>query len=85
VTLLAINLRDTPDTISVPGPADVYALTAPQLQSREVHLNGQALVLGHDDALPEIAPQRVAGEAITLAASSISFITLVKSDSKTCQ
>ena len=84
VTVLAINLRDTPDTISVPGPADVYALTAPQLQSREVHLNGQALVLGQDDALPEITPQRVAGKAITLAATSISFITLVESDNKAC-
>lgn len=84
VTILAINLRDDVETIRVSGPVELYAMTAPELQSRLVHLNGKALELGEGDTLPAIAPQRVDGEKIELAPTSISFITLPEAENEAC-
>ena len=84
VTALAINLKDKAVTIGIPGPAELYVLTAPELQSREVHLNGKALVLGERDALPAITPQTFEGGVLTLPATSVAFIVLPDGDNPAC-
>jgi hypothetical protein len=85
VTLLAINLQEQVKTVSVSTPADLYTLTAPELQSRTVHLNGEVLALGPDDTLPAITPRQVDGSRVTLAPTSISFITLPENGNNACQ
>jgi hypothetical protein len=84
VTVLAINLENTPATISVSGPADLYALTAPELQSRTVLLNGQALALSGEDTLPAMKPKQVKASGITLAPTSVNFIALPKAKNSSC-
>lgn len=84
VTLLAINLEKTPADIRFSGPANVYALTSPELQSKTVLLNGRALTLGPDDKLPTMSPAPLKGKRLTLAPTSIAFITLPKAKNPSC-
>lgn len=85
VSVLAINLRDKANTIRLAGPANLYTLTAPELRSRAVELNGKRLELGADDTLPLLEPRRSTGNDITLAPTSISFITLPDSNNEACR
>lgn len=85
VTVLAINLASTPSLLRVDGPADVYALTAPELQSRTVLLNGQPLALGADDSLPDILPVHQRGPRISLEPTSVNFIALPQADNAACR
>ncbi len=85
VTVLAMNLRETPATIDVTGPVDLYVLTAPELQSRTVLLNGKPLALDGGDALPVIAPARVNDERVVLAPFSINFLALPQADNPSCR
>lgn len=84
VTLMALNLEDSPAEIAVSGPADLYALTATELQSRTVLLNGKPLALGKDDTLPAIEPKRLTEERITLAPTSVNFIALPEASNPAC-
>ncbi len=89
VTVLAINLQDKVETLKVDGPADLYALTAPELQSRTVLLNGEPLALGSDDSLPSIVPSRQSidqknSDQISLAPTSINFIVLPQAGNTHC-
>jgi heparanase len=84
VTILAINLETAPAVVRVQGPADVYALTASTLQSRTVLLNGRALALDRNDRLPVLGPVRAVG-SITLAPTSIAFITVPRAGNPACR
>lgn len=84
VAVLVINLGETPAKISVPGPADLYVLTAPEPQSKTVLLNGKPLVLGPDDTLPEIAPQRLDDSRLTLAPTSVNFVVVPDAGNPAC-
>lgn len=84
VTLLALNLEPRPATLQVPRRAELYALTAPELQSKTVLLNGNALAIGPGDALPAIVPARAGGSRVSLAPSSINFITLPGARNRQC-
>lgn len=85
VTVLAINLRDQVGRVSVDGPADIYALTAPDLQSRAVLLNGVPLELGADDTVPPTSPVRRQSGEVTLAPTSTTFIALPKAGNPVCR
>ncbi|MDP3676679.1 MAG: hypothetical protein Q8R44_16540 [Novosphingobium sp.] len=84
VALLAINLESAPASVDVGGPADVYALTSPELQSKAVLHNGRALALRSDDTLPAMAPVRVKGGRVTLAPTSIAYIALPDVRNRNC-
>lgn len=84
VTLLAINLQAAPATVRMSGRAEVYALTAPELQSRTVLLNGRALALGANDSLPALTPRR-ATDSVSLAPTSIAFIALPNAGNRACR
>lgn len=84
VTLLAINLRGASTAIEVGGPAQIYSLTAADLQSRTVLLNGNALALQSDDRLPAMAPTRASASRIELAPTSSTFIALPNAHNPTC-
>jgi hypothetical protein len=85
VTVLAINLQDITQTINVAGPADLYTLTAPELQSRSVQLNGELLQLAAEDTLPALEPKRLTGNSIMLPPTSISFVAVPERGNKACQ
>lgn len=84
VTLLAINLENAERTLRVPGGGDLYALTAPDLQSRTVLLNGQALAVDAGGTLPAISPKRIGGDAIQIAPTSVNFIAMPQAHNRAC-
>ncbi len=84
VTLLAINLGEQASSISAAGPADLYALTAPNLRSREVMLNGTPLELGPGDTVPDTNPVRQQSGDVMLAPTSITFIALPQAGNPAC-
>lgn len=85
VTVMAINLEPAPARIdAVSGPAELYALTAPELTSRTVLLNGTPLEVRADDTLPRIVPERTDGEQIELAGHSVNFIAFPQAANRHC-
>lgn len=85
VTILAINLRTGPASLIVSSAAEIYALSAPELQSSSVHLNGEPLQLGADDTIPRIKPVQSASGAVTIAPTSIAFITVPSARNTFCR
>lgn len=84
VALLVINLTSGQKALRVPGKAQVYALTSPELQSRTVLLNGAALAVGADNRLPAMAPRPIAGQPVELPGQSITFIALPAAGNRNC-
>jgi hypothetical protein len=84
VTLLAINLQDSPQPLEISSPVALYALTAPELQSRTVLLNGHPLALDKADMLPPIAPQQLHESPFTLAPTSVNFIVIPQAMNSSC-
>ncbi|GGC13485.1 hypothetical protein GCM10011494_35410 [Novosphingobium endophyticum] len=85
VTLLAINMQAQAVSFDLTAPADVYALTSPDLQSNTVLLNGQLLAVQADDTLPAMKPQRMQGNQVTVAPTSINFIALPEANNPACK
>lgn len=85
VTLLAINLQTAGVTLNVSGPAEIYSLTAPELQGKTVLLNGQSLKLGAGDALPAITPRRLSTNTVSLEPASINFVVLPQAANASCR
>ena len=84
VTLLAINLENAPADLRLSGPANLYALPSPELQSRTVLLNGKPLAIGAANTLPELSPTSVKGGRVQLAPTSVNFIALPKAGNPAC-
>jgi heparanase len=86
VALLLINAdRAKSRSITVPLPAERYTLTAKNLSSTYVQLNGKQLELGPDDALPTLQGVEVpSGEAI-LAPGSITFLAIPGARNAACR
>ena len=84
VTLLALNLDGNAKAVRISGPAQLYALTNPDLESRTALLNGTALVLGAGDTLPTMSPAAVKDGVVTLAPTSINFIALPGARNPNC-
>lgn len=85
VTVLAINLKSSPASVRLSGPADLYQMTAPKLQGNTVLLNGRPLELSANDELPAFTPVRVKESNVALAPTSISFIALPKAKNVNCR
>lgn len=85
VTLLAINLKDSPAQIAVEGPIELYAMTAPELLSKTVLLNGQPLEMGEDDSVPDIVPVSMDVDTVDLAPTSVNFIVVPGANNGHCR
>lgn len=73
---LVINNSAQTTTVELPGTAEAYILTGNgKMRSRTMLLNGKELVLGENDALPELAPVSVSG-TVELAPGSCAFFVL---------
>jgi heparanase len=84
VTIMAINLEKSPARVQAVGVAEVYALTAPNLTSKTVLLNGKPLVLGAGDTLPVVLPVKQNGSNLIVSGHSVNFITLPEARNPSC-
>lgn len=84
VTLLVLNLQDDPVRFHLSGKVDAYTLTADELQSRAVLLNGNALTLEADDSLPSIIPNSLSGSSVELVSTSVNFLALPEAGNPAC-
>lgn len=86
VSLLALNLDPhNARTLSVPDAADRYTLTAPDLTSTAVQLNGTPLQAGSDGSLPALQADRVHAGDVTLAPLSVTFLAIARARNPACR
>lgn len=86
VTLLALN-TDTQDekTLTVPAAGQRFTLTAPELASTKVLLNGVELKAASDGSVPVLDGQPTAAGVVKLPPASITFLILPAVRNKSCQ
>ena len=77
-TLLILNINDTETSIVVPKAATQYLLTADELLTKKIKLNGQELKLMADDNLPTLKGEKIKEGILKLPAHSIIFLTFEK-------
>jgi hypothetical protein len=76
VYLVINNSWTETTTVELPGAAQVYALTGKNgIRSRTMCLNGEELVLGQNDALPELKGAEASGK-LEIAPGGCTFIVL---------
>jgi hypothetical protein len=86
VALVAINLdREKPAALDLSMAAERYSLTADELQSRTVKLNGRPLNLTADDELPALTPVRTPRGPLALAPASITFLSIPGAANAACR
>src|SRR5206468_11623852 len=85
VTLLAINTdRTTAATLRLPVTSERYTLSADDLQSAGVKLNGTALELGANDDLPRLAAVTSPPGSIEIGPATITFLTVGEAKNPAC-
>jgi heparanase len=77
-TLLILNTNKTETTIAIPKSATQYLLTADELLTKKVKLNGQELKLTADDNIPTLKGEKLKAGTLKLPAHSIIFLTFEK-------
>jgi hypothetical protein len=86
VTLLVINLsRTDTQTLSVPEKSQRYTLTAAELTSHTVQLNGKDLTLSANGDVPTPAGIATPKSKLTLPVASITFLTLAGANNPACK
>ena len=85
VTLLAINTdRTAAAALRLPVSSERYTLSADDLQSVEVKLNGTALELGPNDELPQFAAVTSPPGSVEIAPATITFLTVADAKNPAC-
>lgn len=85
VTLLVMNLDTQQEhALTIPFAAERYTLTAPDLTSTSVLLNGVALQAAADGTVPEIKGQKAEAGVLQLAPASITFLAVPSARNKSC-
>jgi hypothetical protein len=85
VAILAINTsKDQAQSVEVPAASERYTLSAKELESRQVELNGIELKLGADDALPDLKGTNTRSGKITLAPATITFLAVPQAHNASC-
>ena len=85
VTVLAINVSDAVQQLNTGSAANVYTLSADQLQSKIVTLNGQALNLSAANRLPDLVAAHSPAGAVAFPARSISFVVFPQAANAACR
>jgi hypothetical protein len=85
VALLAINTdRTNAATLRLPVASQRYTLSADDLQSAEVKLNGTALELGLNDELPPLAVATSPPGQVEIGPATITFLTVADAGNPAC-
>jgi hypothetical protein len=86
VAILAINTsKEQAQTLRVPMAVERYTLSATELMSKQVELNGSELKLGEGDALPELKGTKAQSGKITFAPATITFLAVPQAHNASCQ
>lgn len=86
VAVLAINNSKTASSaIEMTTPSERYTLAADGLQSETVKLNGAALTLGADDALPSLAGVAERAGRVSFAPATITFLAAPAAGNPACR
>ena len=86
VALLVINAsRDQTQTVQLPIPSQRFTLTAENLEDTQVQLNGSALKLDVDDALPKMMGIATQAGPVTFAPASITFLGVENAQNASCR
>ncbi|MDE3104468.1 MAG: hypothetical protein KGK08_04770 [Acidobacteriota bacterium] len=86
VAMLVLNTSTTDArTLQLPLASERYTLTAPELQSTHVLLNGHELTVGADNALPALPGLRTASGSVPFAPASITFLAVRGAHNSACQ
>jgi len=73
--VLLVNPEEAETSFQIPAQATQYLLTADDILSKEVKLNGEVLQLNPDDTLPEMKGKSVAAGEVVMPSQSIMFLT----------
>jgi hypothetical protein len=85
VTLLAINTDGATSAIlRLPVTSERYTLSADDLQSAEVKLNGTALELGPNDDLPRFAAETSPPGSVEIGPATITFLNVGDAKNPAC-
>jgi hypothetical protein len=85
VTLLAINTdRTAAVTLRLPVASERYTLSADDLQSAEVKLNGTILELGPNDELPQFAGVTLPPGLVEIGPATVTFLTVGDAKNPAC-
>lgn len=79
------NSRTQVTSIRFPIEADRYTISAKQLESATIQLNGQDLKLGSDDELPGLSGKCVPSGPVDLAPASITFLAIADAGNGNCR
>jgi heparanase 1 len=85
VTLLAINAGPAAATFDVAAAGERFTLTADELQSRSVRLNGEILQAGSGGSVPPLTGRPVAKGPLSLPPTSITFVTFPGAANRACR
>jgi hypothetical protein len=86
VALLVINNdKGASRTLSIPLAGERYTLSASDLQSKTVQLNGNELKLGADDVLPTLTGVPTTAGDLTFEPLSITFLAIPGAKNGSCQ
>jgi heparanase 1 len=86
VVLLVMNAdRANPQSIQASKAGNRYTLTANDLMSSQVQLNGKTLSVGGDDMLPTIVGVESKAGLITFTPASITFLAFPEANNQSCR
>ncbi|MGA8163186.1 MAG: hypothetical protein WCB76_20425, partial [Acidobacteriaceae bacterium] len=86
VALLALNTDPHgAQTISLPRAADRYTLTASDLTSTTIQLNGTPLSANPDGSLPTLQAEHVKAGDLTVAPLSVTFLAIPQAHNPACR
>ena len=83
VALAAINIGTNEKSFAVPGTANVWKMTAPELTSETVLVNGKAPALATDGSLIGLDPVAARG-SVAVGGQSIAFVALPDAGNAAC-
>ena len=85
VAILAINASsNASQSFEVPADSELYILTAAQLTSVNVELNGNELRLNADDSLPQLAGVHAESKNLVFPPASITFVAVSGAQNAAC-
>jgi hypothetical protein len=77
-TVLILNTNKTATSVNIPSNATQYLITADDLLTKKIKLNGSELKMTDNDELPAIKGMSIKKGTVALPAQSIVFLTFDK-------
>jgi heparanase len=75
IAVLIVNPKDSKFSVEIPANAEKFLLTADELQTKKVKLNGEVLKLNSDETLPPVKGEKIKAGEVNLPPHSILFLS----------